>query len=93
MQLTVSKPVVGLTLLFLLVVISALAVVYVSHLNRQQFNLLQAELTLQSEAQVKWGQLLLQHSTLTTPSRLDKIATGKLAMHIPSSEEMVIVKP
>lgn len=93
MQLRVSKPIIGLVLLFLLVVMSALAVVYVSHLNRQQFNLLQAELTQQSAAQVKWGQLLLQHSTLTTPSRLDKIATGKLAMRIPSTDEMIVVKP
>ncbi|CUB05872.1 cell division protein FtsL [Marinomonas fungiae] len=43
--------------------------------------------------EVVWGQLLLEQSALTQPSRLEQAAIRDLNMHAPTPEELVIVKP
>lgn len=43
--------------------------------------------------EVVWGQLLLEQSALTQPSRLEQAAIRDLKMHAPTPEELVIVKP
>ena len=43
--------------------------------------------------EVVWGQLLLEQSALTQPSRLEQAAIRDLNMHAPSQDELVIVKP
>ncbi|WP_426417087.1 cell division protein FtsL [Aestuariirhabdus sp. LZHN29] len=82
-----------LMVLVLLVAVatSALAVTYTAHLNRLAFNNLMAETNYKNSAQVQWGQLLLQHSTLTTPSRIELLARKQLNMSIPHPKNMVMV--
>lgn len=43
--------------------------------------------------EVVWGQLLLEQSALTQPSRLEQAAIRDLNMRAPSQDELVIVKP
>ncbi len=43
--------------------------------------------------EVVWGQLLLEQSALTQPSRLEQAAIKDLEMRAPTPEELVIVKP
>lgn len=43
--------------------------------------------------EVVWGQLLLEQSALTQPSRLEQAAIKTLDMHAPDQDELIIVKP
>ena len=82
-------------LLFLLglVLVSALGVVYVKHQNRKLFIELQALQKNRDELNIEWGKLLLELSTLATPTRVEHIARDKLGMKPPSPEKIIIVTP
>jgi cell division protein FtsL len=78
--------------LLLVNIISALAVVYSTHWNRQLFGELQV---VQREAvaiEVEWGRLLLENSSLGAYARIEAIARKQLSMKKPSIEETVLVK-
>jgi cell division protein FtsL len=82
-----------LLLMLLLVVASAIAVVYSKHSGRELFIELQA-LAYESDAMdVEWGQLQLEQSTLTTQGQVERNARDKLGMVNLAADNMVIVKP
>ena len=60
---------------------------------RKDFSYLQTLKQDEVDYEVKWGQLLLEQSALTQPSRLEQAAIKDLNMHAPSQDELVIVKP
>lgn len=60
---------------------------------RQDFSYLQKLKQEEIDFEVKWGQLLLEQSALTQPSRLEQTAIKDLNMHAPSQDELIIVKP
>ncbi|MDD7804059.1 MAG: cell division protein FtsL [Endozoicomonas sp. (ex Botrylloides leachii)] len=78
--------------LLLSVVLSGVAVSYVAYENRKLHNQLQRVLERQNQAQVEWGRLLLEESTLTAPARVERLARDKLGMEVPSpvSVKMVV---
>lgn len=80
-------------LLLLLVVLSGLSVGYVSYENRRLHNRIQQELESRNSAQVEWGKLLLEHSTLTSPGRIEKIAREELGMVVPKNSQIEMVLP
>jgi cell division protein FtsL len=80
-------------LLAVLVVVSAISVVYAKHLNRGSFIELQKLQTARDNMNVEWGQLQLEQSTFATHSRIEEIARDKLGMIMPSADEIEIVKP
>lgn len=80
-------------LLLLLISISALMVVYSSHLSRHLFYDLQAERVIRDELQVEWGQLLLEQSTWSSYGRIEELATNQLGMIVPEPHDLVIAKP
>lgn len=80
-------------LLLLLVVLSGLSVGYVSYENRRLHNRIQQELENRNSAQVEWGKLLLEHSTLTSPGRVEKVAREKLDMDVPKTSQIEMVLP
>ena len=47
---------------------------------------------VETNYEVVWGQLLLEQSALTQPSRLEQAAVKDLEMRAPNQNEMVIVK-
>lgn len=79
--------------LFVVVVLSAFGLTYVSHLNRDAFNQLQTELMRKNALQERWGQLLLQHSTETAHSRVEERAREELNMEVPGKKRVILVKP
>jgi cell division protein FtsL len=79
--------------LFVAVVSSALTMTYVSHLNREAFHQLQTELMIKNDLQEEWGQLLLQHGTLTAHGRVDRIAREKLDMDVPAPSQVQVIQP
>ncbi|GAA0833642.1 hypothetical protein GCM10009112_22420 [Marinomonas arenicola] len=75
-----------------LAMISILVVVQVYDF-RTDFSHLQALKKDEVNYEVTWGQLLLEQSALTQPSRLEQAAIKDLHMHSPTQDELIIVKP
>ena len=92
-----AKPLPGgsfvMLLLFIGVLVSAIAVSYSAHYNRQLLNTLYGELNVRDKAQAEWGRLILEQSTWTAHSRIEILATEQLKMHIPSAAEVRMVAP
>lgn len=80
-------------LLFLAVLVSAVAVSYSAHWNRQLLNDLYAELSVRDKAQAEWGRLILEQSTWTAHNRIEALATERLGMRIPDAGEVRMVAP
>lgn len=80
-------------LLTLLVIISALSVVYVKHENRKHFVELQGLQKQRDAMNIEWGQLQLEQSTWATQSRIEDVARKRLDMVNVPQEQVVIVKP
>lgn len=78
--------------LWLLLVISALSVIYVSHLCRQLYNEL-SKLEQEANAlQVEWGRYLLEQSSWASLSRVEQLAKSELQMRVPKPGEVVVVR-
>jgi cell division protein FtsL len=83
----------GLMLLLLLVVFSALAVVYSKYRSRMLFAEIQR---LEQELEgydVELGQLQLEQNTWAEHSRIEKLARNKLGMVLPQRNLIIYLKP
>ncbi len=76
----------------LLLFITALAIVYFKHSNRQLLIELHASQAERDELNSEWSQLLLEESTLVMHSRVEQIATQELQMRAPVDDEMIWVE-
>nr|WP_259367257.1 MULTISPECIES: cell division protein FtsL [Pseudomonas] len=92
-----AKPLPGgsflMLLLFVAVLVSAIAVSYSAHWNRQLLNTLYGELNERDKAQAEWGRLILEQSTWTAASRIENLASEQLKMRVPSADEVRMVAP
>ncbi len=92
-----AKPLPGgsliMLLLFAAVLVSAVAVSYSAHWNRQLLNELYAELSLRDKSQAEWGRLILERSTWTAHNRIESLAAERLGMRIPDAAEVRMVAP
>lgn len=79
--------------LFVAVLLSALAVSYSAHWNRQLLNELYGELSVRDKAQAEWGRLILEQSTWTAHNRIEALASERLQMRIPDPAEVRMVQP
>ncbi|MFT6388096.1 MAG: cell division protein FtsL [Cellvibrionaceae bacterium] len=82
-----------LFLLWVVLILSAFAVIYVAYDTRVKFNLLETLRREQNQLQVVWGQYLLEESTWAAYGRVETLAREKLSMQVPSSEEIIVVTP
>jgi cell division protein FtsL len=80
------------TVLTVIVVISAFAVVYVTDLNRRLFIQYQDAQSTSNQLYIDWGKLLLEQSTWSTQARVQSIAQARLGMEVPASNQIVIVQ-
>lgn len=100
-QTTVSNPIVQLVekwdfkiaILGILVLGSALGVVYTKYLNRNLHIQLEQLQNARDNLHVEWTQLLLEQGTLASDVRVEKIAREKLGMVVPSNKEIVVIQP
>ena len=83
----------AMLLLLVIVVLSGLSVAYVAYENRRLNNQIQQALDNRNNAQVEWGKLLLEHSTLASPGRIERIAKEKLGMAVPKMSQIEMVLP
>ena len=87
-----ARPV-NLLVMLLVVVVSAVGVVYSKHTGRELFIELQALANERDSMDVEWGQLQLEQSTLTTQGQVERAARNQLGMVNLAADNMVIVKP
>jgi cell division protein FtsL len=66
--------------LIIAVLLSSLAVVYVTNVHRITFSQLELAENRYHQLELKWGRLLLEQASLATPYRVESIATLKLSM-------------
>lgn len=81
------------TVLLLLVLVSALGVVYSSFKSRQLFSDLQRMDRHAVQLEEDWGRLLLEQSTWSSYSRIEQIARSRLDMVVPEATDIVLVEP
>ena len=82
-----------LVMLGALVMVSALAVVYAKYQSRVLFAELQNFKQAKDSMDVEWGQLQLEQSTWAAHGRIESMARKRLGMVLPSSAQVVIVRP
>lgn len=80
-------------ILSVLVVSSALGVVYAKHQNRKLFVELNQLERARDEMNIEWGQLQLEQSTWSTHARIEKTARTKLNMTQLDMSQVVVIKP
>ncbi|KTC66106.1 cell division transmembrane protein FtsL (plasmid) [Legionella adelaidensis] len=91
-QIRVSKRLCMQIILIISVLLSALAVIYITNLHRITFSQLQSAEQQTHQLQLQWGQLLLEQASLATPARVQELATEKLHMVIPSDKQAFILR-
>ena len=79
-------------LVLLLVVLSAFAVIYFTHINRQSTIKLDQLLTERDELDIEYRNLLLEQSSLSEHSVIESKAEKQLDMKRPSADSEVIIK-
>lgn len=91
-DIRLSKQLILQLMLLLCVLGSALAVVYATNGHRETFTTLQLAERNQQKLQLRWGQLLLEQASLSTPARVQELATVKFQMVLPANNQMVLLR-
>ncbi|GAB4296726.1 MAG: cell division protein FtsL [Methylophaga sp.] len=88
-QIHIDTP---LLVMVLLVIVSAVGVIYSKHLNRHEFVQLQQLEKQRDLLNEEWGRLLLEQSTWGNPSRVEQQAKQRLNMIVPQADMTVVIK-
>ena len=81
------------TILFVLVMVTAIGLVYSKHQTRKLFVELQALNKEVVSLNTEWGRLQLEQSAWSDHGRIEQIAREKLDMAIPEAEQVAFIKP
>ena len=81
-----------IALLWIVVVVSALAVAFVSHLCREKYSQLTAMEREANQLQVDYGKYLLEQSAWGSLQRIENMAVNNLQMRSPQPEEILMIK-
>lgn len=79
-------------LLYLCVLVSALAVILSAHLNRQMAINYEQLMQQKDQLDIEWRHLVLEQTALTEHNRIDQAVAQKLAMRRPSPEQEKVVR-
>lgn len=82
---------IALLSLMLAMAISALSMIYTTHLSRMMFTTYQHNLVEQDRLKVERSQLLLERSTWMMQSRTQHIAEKKLEMIVPEQQAVIVI--
>ncbi len=83
----------GLGGLILVLLISALAVIYSKYHSRLIFIEIQKQERALDQYEVEWGQLQLELTTLAEQNRVEQVARGQLRLVMPAREKIIYIKP
>jgi len=79
-------------ILALMVLLSALSVIYMTHVTRELHANYQHNLVERDRLYVQRGQLLLERSAGLMQSRIQQVAESKLGMMVPDHHSIVIIR-
>lgn len=82
-----------ISLLSILVLVSALQLIWIRHHNRLLLVQLHTLQQQHDELNERWGQLQLEQSTWSQHSRIEAVATQQLNMYLPPPSEIIIIEP
>lgn len=74
------------------VVVSAMALVYTRHESRKLFIELEQLTTNRDELNIEWGQLQIEQSTFATHARIERVATEELSLTRPDATEIYVIE-
>jgi len=80
-------------ILFVVVMVTAIGLVYSKHKTRKLFVELQALNKEVVSLNTEWGRLQLEQSAWSDHGRIEQIAREKLGMAIPEAEQVAFIKP
>ncbi len=92
MKLSVRAQILCMIILTLMVLSSAISVVYTKHLNRVNFVELKKQQAIKDSKNIEWGQLQLEESTFAASSEIEKRAKNQLNMSQPQADEIVMIR-
>ncbi len=78
-------------ILILSILISALSIIYVTHISRLLHGEYMHALSEQHHIYMRMNQLLLERSIWMTQTRIQEIAEKELKMHIPDPKSMIVI--
>ena len=79
-------------LLYLAVIVSAMAVILGSHHNRQQVIALEDLMEEKDQLDVEWRNLVLEQRALTEHNRIETLVEKQLDMYRPTADDEGVVK-
>jgi cell division protein FtsL len=82
---------IAVVMLALAVLLSALSIIYVTHVTRILHAAFQHNLVEQDRLHVQRGQLLLERSTWMMQARIQQFAENKLGMIVPDNKSVMII--
>lgn len=82
-----------LTILSVVLLITALAVIYSKYYSRLIFIEIQKQERELDQREVEWGQTQLELTTFAEQNRVESVARQKLQLVMPLHEKIVYIKP
>ena len=73
-------------------VMSAMALVYTKHEARKLFVELEVLTQERDELNIEWGQLQIEQSTWATHARIEQVASDRLSLIRPESNEIFVIE-
>jgi len=93
-DLTISRNgLIGLIILLVALMMSALAVIYSKNYSRSVFIEIERHERSLDQYEVEWGQMQLELSTLAEQNRVEAIAKERLKLIMPPRESIIYIKP
>lgn len=87
-----GRPALLITIFAIVVVVTALALVYTKHESRELFIELETLTQERDELNIEWGQLQIEQSTLATHSRIESLASDELSLVRPTSNDTYVIE-
>jgi cell division protein FtsL len=84
---------VGIIVLLIMLMSSALAVIYSKNYSRSIFIDIERHERALDQYEVQWGQMQLELSTLAEQNRVERIAKERLKLVLPPRESIIYIKP
>ncbi len=89
---TSGRPALLITVFAIVVVVTALALVYTKHEARELFIELEGLTQESDELNIEWGQLQIEQSTLATHSRIEDLASDELKLVRPTADDTYVIE-
>ena len=83
----------SVSVLFVALLISALAVIYSKYHSRLIFIEIQQQENALDEYEVEWGQMQLELTMLAEQNRVERVALEQLKLIMPLREKIIYIKP